>query len=250
MKVQLLLAAAPLVVGDVRAFVNPRGETVIVGGAGSDCIILDGSPGCGELLVAGFNGTTVNGMEYVCLLADTDRVRIDLREGDDWVDCTDVISASMFLGPGDDRVGCGNSGWRLQSIIDCGPGDDVFTTEDCFALAPLTISGGEGADIIRHFSLTMPRTALLIDTTDGPDDVLFEDVSAAFVQVLLGAGNDVLQIENLDVPIGLRFPWLVSQGPGMFPGRVFLNGGPDVDEYIDLGDNSFLAEIKGFESGP
>jgi len=245
----LLAAVAPgVAAGAGNVTVSARR---ILGDEAANRIRLEPGAG-GRTLVAGFDGTTVNGGPAALVELD-DSPTIALEGGDDTIVLQDIDVATRLTvksGPGDDAVHVtgGSTGKNLSldggdgadeivltavaigynASIDGGEGDDDIQLASVGAGHIVTLNGGRGDDTVVVAGMTL-RYPFHLSTTTGEDQVVVED-STFFsnFRVELGREDDDLTIRNVTV----------------VDGATILDGGPGANGYTDGGGNRFLEEVR------
>lgn len=155
-----VLESRVLLTGNVHAAVI-GGDLVIDGGNGDDHIALQIQDG--NLIVRGFNGTTVNGGSSFLAIAGDATLQGDLR---------------IHMGAGDDTILIGPGIEVGDDVsIDTGSEDDIVNIEGLSVDDDLTIRTGSGNDII-----------FLNEVSVGDDQRIFS-----------GSGNDVVKVSNGNV---------------------------------------------------
>lgn len=278
-----VVSVSPIRAGDVRAFVNGRGDVIILGDRfGNGITVAPTGVVEGELRVSGEPGTTVNGGAeailvtsgrlWISLKGGRDRIRVDgalpgdlaIRMGDDddlvILGCPVVKGAvTIDTGPGNDAVDVQDSLLEESLVLRTGSGHDRMTSFFLSVRGQATIETGSGDDLL-ELGQTVIGDTLRVDTGAGADEfslvgsfVLIQVVAVLIVRT--GAGDDFVSIGqasvagSLDVALGAQEDQLAVFCSDV-GGPAHFSGGSGVDAVLGLPLNLFAGGppmVRGFE---
>jgi hypothetical protein len=243
-----------LLAGDVRVFLDPDGNMIVVGDAAANGIQLDQF---GDFVIQGIDAggapTRVNGVENgiaVFEVTGEDDIRIRLRGGADVLE-VGVRSDSVST-PDDLEIDGGSGSDSVLTIGDTNIGDDLI------------IAGGSGHDSVFIVSTQVVHD-VTVNTGDGDDKVeIYGSDIGDDLLISTGAGRDTVSLglfngpggrvegainvaDNTDIDLGAGNDSLEIVG-SIFHGKFRADGGRGTDTLINTA-NTFARRpgFHGFE---
>lgn len=255
----LLPARTALALGDVVVVADPlTGRLDVTGGDGDEAIEITSAGPEDSFVIAGQEGTTVNGLPSVTVTG-VQRFVVKMGAGSDSVTLTRIrIGSHLNLNGGSGRDALVMDEVTVAGITKVygGRGDDriVAKTGSEFRRR-LMIYAGDGNDAVRVQDVDC-RNRLYVDAGRGHDDVDLVDSDFGEKAEVKGfAGNDDLDVDDCD--FDEAFQVRMSDGrddvrieDSHFDDDVELDGGDGDDDELDFdGGNHFDRdlEIWGFE---
>jgi hypothetical protein len=228
---------------------NKGGSLVVIGDGSANGVFIEPGPGANQLVVGGFNGTTVNGSLLPQVISGIAKnVNVNLEDGDDDLVIQDVQVPGRLLvklDTGDDTFDYTDGSVAGNASVKAGKGVDQVIFSTMSVGGNLKIKGeGEPDDIgLDLVSVTKNTT---ITGGDG-DDTVFVAGGSAFTgrfKVASDRGFDQVDLEDstftnkVSVALGAENDE-VSLGGITAQNLVTLDGGSGIDTYTDDGGNTF-----------
>lgn len=257
--VGMLVPSLALAAGNItitRHETKKREITDIRGDAAATEVSLARGETADEIVVTGSNGTTLNGADAPVVITDVSDVRVRLAGGRDvlTVERGVLVPAKLDvdLGPGNDVIYVAGGSYG-SLYIDGDSGVDEIAVTSVTTDGLLRIDGEEDDDNISVTSSLVGGTCYF-DGGRGDDTWLIDALFGQYVRLDTDEGVDAVLIERsqlsgkLSVDLGRRDDEIILHAV-VVDGLVTLDGGGDVDTYVDVGDNTFRGglELKRIE---
>lgn len=219
----------------------------------ANAIVITRGRSADEIIVAGVNGTTVNGLADVPLaILARDNLHIDLGDGNDSIllDHTSLAGdVQVRLREGKDSFGW--NGGSVRSLWVAGDaGQDEIIVVSLAIERRLMLEGNAGTDSLGIAAVSVGEKGTLIDGGLGDDAILIDGLDQAGPFALdAEQGDDGVAVldtyfgDKATIDLGRQNDEVTLQDVTA-DGLVKIDGGEGVDTYVDAGGNVFNAELR------
>ena len=194
-----------MLAGNVEINVTSNGDLIINGDSQGNVLELRAFDS-DTFRITGLSGTTINGENEMFFAADLDDIRINLREGQNFVTIRGDSSQTTSIS-GDLRIDFANDSNNDIIVRDVavggeirgrsGNGSDIWSFDDTTFEERFRLDTRGGSDDIAVYgpnSSNLPGEVMDIRTGDGNDNVVIEYDGLGEMKINTGDGDDIFEV--------------------------------------------------------